>query len=196
MFYCWKAYALITHPFELEHGEGIILRWSLMVAEGKSLYGPLSHNPPFVGCNYPPLFMLLTALPLKLTAASFLPGRLLGMIATVGIVLVIFGMIRRLGGDLLCAAFGALLYPLTLTVSALSMINRVDMLAVFLSTGGVYLLMPAGGNTENDRAPGKIFSMRQTAGLVFLALGTFTKQTAVFASSAYFIWLLLADRKQ
>lgn len=176
------------YPYSLENGEGLCLGWSLRLARGESLYPPLTPALPFIGCNYPPLYLLAWSAGVSGDAPSFFAGRLLAGLGMLGIGAGLYGLGRRLGAGRMPCLFGALLFYVIPFVNITGMLCRVDAPALALGLAGIILYLPSA-----ERAPSR-WTWRQWLGLGIMALAVFTKQTALVPAAAAIAWALLRRR--
>ena len=169
---------LVVWPYTIEHGEGgcvlSVWRW----AAGARLYADAAAGqvPTY---NYPPLYAMLLRLGIS-SSAPFLAGRAINFAAILGVAMMVWFFVHRATGDrsaALAASLLTLVFPETVRCGPTV---RVDGLAVFLSVA----CLLAGWRFAESRA-----------GLVAAALlGTaawLSKQTAVVAPAALFLWLLI-----
>jgi hypothetical protein len=154
-----------------------------ILAGGRSYFVDLRDYPFLLG-NYPPVFIGLTALAEVLFGPSLLAPRLLSLLATLGLLAVLFVLLRRLlGNSWMALAFTALLV-MPWFVTTWAALARVDMATIFLSFAGLAVVVRQGPTP------------RAWAALVLFWLAFFTKQNAVLAPAAVLIDLLLArDRR-
>jgi len=193
MVYLRNGIIYALYPYGLENGEALVLRFCQFLSEGKPVYAPLDSGPPFIGCNYPPLYLALVAFALKTGVPIFFAGRLVSLLSTVGIAFCLVVLALRLGAHWIFSVVGGLLFFSVSWVNTLTPLARVDMLAVFLSIGGVALLMPHGGSgapQPSETPKEDPLTFRELLGILLLALATYAKQTGVFSSAAYVLWVL------
>ncbi len=181
----------VVYALPLENGEGLCLGWSLRMVRGEALYPPLSASLPFVGCNYPPLFLWVASLFVSPESPSLLPMRAISFVSVFGMVLAIYGIARRAGAGRFGAAFGALMVFTVPYVNETAVLGRVDWLAAFLSLGGLWLVWPR----EKAVRPW-IETARMAVGFVLFALAVLAKQTMIWAPVAWALWAALDWRKQ
>ncbi len=189
LLYLFKNRILVFFPFGLEKIEGEMLVFSQLVSEGRSLYPQLGNTPPFIGCNYPPLYFMLTGFLAKLFSPALVWGRAISFICAILTGVIIFRISRRSGADIAASLIGVLLFYSLPLVNFFSSLHRIHIFSVCLVICGFYLTMPRSDSL------GRI-SISEIAGMVLMALGTLAKQTAVWAPLAYFIWLGTVSRKE
>jgi hypothetical protein len=177
-------------PFELDYGEGIVWQQMRLIVAGQA-YGRIDEFPAIV-FHYPPIFHLLAAGLHGATGLDELAaGRLVSVTATALICLlagmIIFRSLRRETGSraaIVCAVIGGLVILSFWPVQKVSVLMRVDMVAVAFSFAGVFFALCA-------RSQPRFIYL---AALCFVA-AVFTKQTAIAAPAAAFLTLLIASPK-
>jgi 4-amino-4-deoxy-L-arabinose transferase-like glycosyltransferase len=117
-------------PLQLEWAEGGVLDMVRRVVAHQQIYVAPSKD--FIPFMYTPLYYYLSAGLSRLTGLSFVPLRLVSIVATTGCLVLIYRYVRRITGDrfvgfVACGLFAAL-YGLTNTWFDLA---RVDMLYLF-----------------------------------------------------------------
>ena len=83
-------------PIELGNGEGLMMDEVIRIMRGLPLYAPPSLE--FIPFVYMPLFPALVAPLAKLLGPDLWQGRLLDLISVVGIVVLMFVIVRRATG--------------------------------------------------------------------------------------------------
>jgi hypothetical protein len=140
--YAFYAVAAIQFPFGLDYSEGLI--WQQAVWLGSPhLYGDIRH-PPFVVCDYPPLYLAVVRV-LALSGAGMLEvGRSVSVVSTLVSCALLGAIVERacrLRAGPRASAVAAViagLLPLTLLpVSSWSVLMRVDVLALTLTHAGL-----------------------------------------------------------
>ncbi|RLG17479.1 hypothetical protein DRN62_01075 [Nanoarchaeota archaeon] len=135
-FLC-HSYLRLIYPYDITSADGFVLGFSLDFLQGKPIYTDVRTSlKPNV---YPPLYYLLCAPLLHLTGPSFLPGKLISFLSSLGTGLLLYFMLKERVRDPSLA--------LTLTFSFFSFyytffwstLPRPDMLGLFLSILGIYL---------------------------------------------------------
>jgi len=175
------AFSRIAFPFSLEWMEGGSLVQVSRILAGQSLYVKPSFD--FIPQIYPPVYFYLSALVSEFIGNSFLPLRLVSILATLGILFLIYDLVHkqtrsRLGG-ILASGFFCATYQLT---GHWFDIARVDSLALaFLLLAAVLLL--------KDKPSASMI------GGIFLALTCLTKQTMLIMAGVFAIYCLLPPRK-
>ncbi len=172
--------------YPLDYGEAPLVDQALRLAAGETIYRPDLAAPPYTISNYPPVYPLALALPVKLFGPSFVAGRLISILCTVLTALLLGAIIGRLSRDRLAAAVSGLLFLAFPYVVGWSGLARVDMLALALSIAGLYVLV---------RWP----AMRRgiIGGGLLLVAAIYTRQSyALAAPLAGFVWLWTQDRRR
>ncbi|HYM79913.1 MAG TPA: glycosyltransferase family 39 protein [Candidatus Limnocylindria bacterium] len=180
------AIALIrmSYPFQLEWLEGLALDHVYRVAHGQPLY--VQPTLSFVPFNYAPLYFYLAALPFHLFGEGFGALRLVSFLASLGIMGLLFGLVRGATGDSRAGLLSACLFAATYRLGgAWFDVGRADSLQLLLLLGAVATL-------QFDRAP-----MRSSiAGGVLLGLSFLAKQSALVAAGPILLYYLIADRRR
>lgn len=128
----------LSFPFPLEITEGAALREVQRILTGQPLYvAPTLEHVPLI---YGPVYFYLSALTASITGLSYLPLRLVSLIASLGSLALIARWVHletdsRTAG-VIAAGLLAAAYPLAQTTLDL---GRVDALFVFFLLAGVYL---------------------------------------------------------
>ncbi len=177
-----RAQQLITFPYDLTSGEGLVLRDAIQIRQG----GPLYTDPnqyPYIVSVYPPIFPMIVALVSQITGIGLQASRMVSVISTllicVGIGLIIYLETRCS----LSAIVSGLFYLSSVFVYQWSAFGRVDTLAVLWSVVAVLIVF------YRLNLPSVILAA------VVCAVGIFTKQTAIAAPLAIAIYILLTDRR-
>lgn len=175
----------IRYPNELDYGEGIVWQHMRSIFAGQG-YAPIDSFPTIV-FEYPPIYYVLTGLTAQITGFDELAtGRSVSVFCALLTALMAGLITERLARPsqtkaALVAGLGAGLMMLSCwPVVEWSSLMRVDMLALALSLGGLYLAMSA------LQRPRLIY----LAAAAFVA-ALFTKQTMIAAPMAAFPVLLL-----
>ncbi|MDA0839899.1 MAG: hypothetical protein O3B01_00665 [Planctomycetota bacterium] len=173
--------ALIRFPFSIEHNEGAVLQLSYDLARGKAIYRPLN-EPPYVPGDYPPFFLTLNAVAIKIFGLNLWSGRLLSFVGVIAIAVMVgiwsFRTTRsKLWGA--CAGLSIFLSPLFYNLCSF---YRVDVLAVALSFGGFFVLVHL--NSEKG----------DWAAVVCFLLSLYTKHSMIAGPAAAFLFLFREDR--
>jgi hypothetical protein len=191
---------IFNFAFQVDESESMIVAETLMMDRGTDIYA-LPGPDRFISAPYTPFYYLLNWLPLHFLGTSFKPGRLISLIAAVGIGWLIYKFVTAYGQKenipLAKSRVAALLA--VFSWSALGLVafwgNTVkpDITALFLGLGGLFLVFTAPGDTK-WRWPGLRLSPRLLIAAGFFALAALTKQTAFAAVLVAGIWLLTRKR--
>lgn len=175
--FVFKAVLYLRSPYSRDPGEGCVLAMVQLLEERGNYFLSLREYP-FVHLNYPPVFPALVWPFFHVFGPSLLVPRLLSVLATFGVLAMVYGLVRTStgSGPLAIAAAGVALGPWFLQTWAPT--ARVDMLAIFFSLAGLLA-----------------FVRGQRLGVVFplFWLGFFTKQNALLAPAAALLSLLAAN---
>jgi len=177
--FVFDGLAYLRSPYSRDYGEGVVLALTRLLAEHGSYFGPVAEYPMIHG-NYPPVFLILSAVAYRLFGPSLAAPRALSLLSTAALMMTVYVIVRPRGRDhslALCAAFLVVAPWFVVTWAPL---GRVDMLACLFSVGGLGLFA-----TAEDGRGGRWW----TSGACFV-LGAFTKQTALVAPAAALLSLL------
>jgi hypothetical protein len=179
---------VVAYPYSMDYGEAPLVDQAMHLASGQNIYRADISTPPYTISNYPPLYVTLLAISVKLfgPASSFLIGRILSALcawaASLCISLIVYAQTRDCFAGL-CAGLIFLAFPYVVYWSPLL---RIDMLALALSLGGLCLLVQE-----------HVSSRRLTIVTLLLVAAIYTRQSyALTAPFAAFVWLLARDWKQ
>jgi 4-amino-4-deoxy-L-arabinose transferase-like glycosyltransferase len=152
----WRAAvrlaALLAYAYPHDGLEGTLLYESRLLWSGEPLYQPLEPQR-FVAAPYPPVHPLLLGLFDQIPGAHvFWGGRLLSLVAALGVAVLIVLLVRRVAGSWLAGLLGAALF--LSAPPALLWATRIkpDMLALLWTTLGLYLATDDRRPTTDDRA--------------------------------------------
>lgn len=181
----------IPHPYSLDYGEAPLVDQAMRLAAGQNVYRADLSTPPYTISNYPPLYITILAISVKIfgPADTFLVGRILSALcawaSAVFLVLIVYAPTRDRNAAL-TAGLVFLAFPFVVYWSPLL---RIDMLALALSLGGLCLLVT--GLTQQGQA----ISRRRLVGVaLLLAAAIYTRQSYGLASPlAACVWLLARD---
>jgi hypothetical protein len=154
-----------------------------LLAERGSYFPDLADYP-FLVANYPPVFIGIVALGQKLLGPTLVFPRLLGLAATLGVMVALYRGLRAFVPDRATAAVFASLFALPWFVTTWAGLARVDTLAILFSLAGLAIVLRHGASPSAWPA------------LVCFWLACFTKQNALLAPAAVALELVLArDRR-
>jgi ABC-type glycerol-3-phosphate transport system permease component len=188
----WAASLFVRHgiaalafPYPLNYGEGPLLDQAVRLQELQNIYPSDVSRPPYVISNYPPLFVLLQAPLVWAFGPAFLYGRAISLLCTIAVAGLIAATINTLTRDRTASVAGGLTFLAVPFVLHWSSLDRVDMLGLALSWGGLYALV-----RRPDRR-GVIL-----AALLIVA-AVYTRQTYVLAAPlAALVWLLARGQRR
>jgi hypothetical protein len=174
---------VLRSPWSRDYGEGCVLAMAQLLSE-HGTYFPTLRGYPLLVANYPPVFIALTAA-LHIAFGPSLRGpRLLSFLSTLGLLAVLYPLLRRLSGARWIGAALTALFVLPWFVTSWAALARVDMLSLLLSLAGLAVVERHGA------------SARAWPALPLFWLAFFTKQTALVAPVAVVFDLLVArDRR-
>ncbi len=136
-------------------------------------YFPDLDDYPFLVANYPPVFISLVALTQKVLGPSLVGPRLMALVATLGLLAVLFDTLRFMLGARAPALAFTVLFVMPWFVTTWAALARVDTTAILLSLAGL----------SSRAAPGPGRS-RSWPALPLFWLAFFTKQNALVAPAA------------
>jgi hypothetical protein len=178
-----RAGATLRSPWSGDYGEGCTLAMAQLLAERGNYFPDLTDYPFFVA-NYPPVFVSLVAVTQKVLGPSLVGPRLLALVATLGILVVLFDTLRFLLGARAPALALTVLFVMPWFVTTWAALARVDTMAILLSLAGLSIVL--------RRGPG----VAAWPALPLFWLAFFTKQNALIAPAAVLLELGLArDRR-
>ncbi len=179
------GFAALAFPYPLNYGEGPLLDQAVRLQELQNIYPSDLSRPPYVISNYPPLFVLLQAPLVWAFGPAFLYGRAISLLCTIAVAGLIAATINTLTRDRMASVAGGLTFLAVPFVLHWSSLDRVDMLGLALSWGGLYTIV-----RRPDRG-GVIL-----AALLFVA-AVYTRQTyALAAPLAALAWLLARGQRR
>ena len=163
-----RCITVIPIPHLQNYGECIVFvnAWGLATGHGLYRLSVINKVPMFFAA-YSPIFYLLLAAGFKLWGISYIPGRTLALLATIGCAIMVALIARRRGCDNSSAIAGGLAFISTWPLYIFGAYLRVDQLAVFFELVAVYLILDSS------------ISVRRAAVIVFFGvMAGYTKQTA------------------
>ena len=178
----------IPHPFSLDYGEAPLVDQAMRLGSGQNIYRADLSSPPYTISNYPPMYVSLLTIGVKLFGpdGAFYFGRIISALsawaAAVFLVLIVYSQTRdRIAA--LSAGLVLLAFPFVVYWSPLL---RIDMLALALSLAGLCLLV------------WKPVTPRGLVGVaLLLTAAIFTRQSyGLAAPFAAFVWLVVRDWRQ
>ncbi len=173
--------AVMAVPFRypLDYGEAPLVDQAMRLAAGQNIYRRDLSVPPYTVSNYPPLYVALLALPLKLFGPSFFFGRLLSTVSVLGAAFFLGRLLYVTTRDRWAAWVAGLTLLSAHYVVKWSPLHRVDALALGLSTAALYVVARHG---ETRRGV--------VATALLLVAAVYTRQSyGLAAPLAAFVWL-------
>jgi len=185
IFFVHAALA-VFHPYPLDYGEAPLVDQAMRLAAGQNIYRPDISSPPYTIANYPPLYVLSLAPFVKLFGPSFLAGRLISILCALASAAFLALIVYTPSRDRVAAVTTGLLFLAVPYVVGWSSLLRIDLLALALSTAGLYVAA---------RWPTTRRGLVVSALLLVAAI--YTRQSyALAAPLAAFVWLWTHDRRQ
>lgn len=175
----------LTFEMPLDDGEGFVLNQAKMISEGKSPYHPID-TPPFIVTNYPPVYIGILAILVKLFGIKLTLGRIISFIAGLGIIRLCFSASRQRDGKgaLLPSLIAPALFAATPVVYFWMPLCRIDMFANFLSLAAIFVAWRFASRL------GLYWS------LPILWLALYTRQSAIEGFVVIAVMLFLQRRKE
>ena len=177
--FVFDGVAYLRSPYSRDYGEGVVLALTRLLAEHGSYFGPVGEYPMIHG-NYPPVFLILSAVAYRLFGPSLAAPRALSLLSTSALMVIVYVIVGQRWRDRSLALCAAFLLVAPWFVVTWAPLGRVDMLACLFSAAGLWLFATAG-----DGRGWRWW----TSGACFV-LGAFTKQTALVAPAAALLSLL------
>jgi len=177
------AGATLRSPWSGDYGEGCTLAMAQLLAERGNYFPDLTDYPFFVA-NYPPAFLSVVALTQEVLGPSLFVPRLIALVATLGLLAVLFDTLRWMLEAWAPALAFTVLFVMPWFVTTWAALARVDTTAFLLSLAGLSIVL--------RRGPGA----GAWPALPLFWLAFFTKQNALLAPAAVLLDLGLArDRR-
>jgi ABC-type sugar transport system permease subunit len=174
--------AALAFPYPLNYGEGPLLDQAARLTDLKNTYPADLSKPPYVVSNYPPLFVLLQAPFVWIFGPGFLYGRAISLASTVAAAGLIAATLNAFTRDKTASAACGLTFLAVPFMLHWSSLDRVDMMGLALSWGGLYAVV-----RRPDRRNALLVAV------LFFVAAIYTRQTyALAAPLAAFAWLLAA----
>ena len=177
----------LFHRYPLDYGEAPLVDQAMRLATGQSIYRPNLSSPPYTISNYPPLYPLSMVPFVKLFGPNLSVGRIISLLSALASATFLALIVYYTGSqDRLAAMVTGTLFLTIPYVVGWSALARVDMLALALSTAGLYVAA---------RWPTTRRGLVVSALLLVAAI--YTRQSyALAAPLAAFVWLLTQDWRQ
>jgi ABC-type glycerol-3-phosphate transport system permease component len=183
----WAASLFVRHglaalafPYPLNYGEGPLLDQAARLTDLKNIYPADLSKPPYVVSNYPLLFVLLQVPFVWIFGPEFLYGRAISLASTIWAAGLIAATLNAFTRDKTASAAGGLTFLAVPFVLHWSSLDRVDMMGLALSWGGLYAVV-----RRPDRRNALLVAV------LFFVAAIYTRQTyALAAPLAAFAWLL------
>ena len=183
--FTFQVLRALAYPYTLNYTEGHVLALSHYLYTRGSYFFDIN-NYPFIHAIYPPVFLFLTSLFFPVAGEKLVVGRLISLVATLGIVLVLYRIFSDRSRRSLISWCLALSFLMPSYVIEWAALNRVDMLGVFLSLAGMYCYVHF---SEQHHF------FRWLAVPCFI-LAFYTKQSFFAAPISLTVYLLFYDRRE
>ncbi|HEX2910022.1 MAG TPA: hypothetical protein VH186_04390 [Chloroflexia bacterium] len=184
--------ATITYPWELDQGEGHNVWSAWLLMQGRGPYLDLNHYP-FFNINYPPLHFVLMIPLLWILGPGLAAGRLLADLCLWGLVAAVVAIVWRYGRNGWAAALAGLLVLASPYFYIFGIIASVNVSQVMFGAWALFFLGLALDKVEADgsvKAAEVVSYKYLMIGLILLLAALYTKQQAIDAVAAGFLFLL------
>jgi 4-amino-4-deoxy-L-arabinose transferase-like glycosyltransferase len=175
--------ALLAYPYDWDEDEGYHVYFAKCLLQGQTIYGDINQVP-MLPQTYPPVHAAVLSLFVSGLGATLFAGRLLSMLAVVGIAGVVLAAVRQETGRWSLGALAAALVVGSPYFTVWGPLCRVDSLMVFFVLSGLLLLR------QYPRSRAAL-----VAGLLLLLLACYTKQQAVVLLPTGFLHLWRSNRR-
>jgi hypothetical protein len=182
--YIALSVAVLFYPYDLDFSEGFVITPAIRLLEGGQLYNDIKSFPYYSVVKYPPVFYIVNAFTMLLLGKTLLSARLISLLSSLGVGYLIFLIVKKRTKNKILGIFSALLFFSSFVMFWHTSQARVDMLALFFSLSGIYLIQ--------DYKKGRNFYLA----IMFFVLAFLTKQIFVAAPVASFVYLFFKDRKK
>ena len=181
---CLLGWCVVTirPDFDSDDANPEILNTAWRLANGGAIYHDIQ-TPPYSFAAYPPIYYVVSALPMKWTGLSFLPAKLITVLSTIsiGFAFVYLGRLwRKRPRDAMWTASVCLLVPAVIYNVARS---HPQMMAVALSIWSLAFF------SRNRWFPTLVVSP------LFAVLAFYTKQSQIVLPLAMVLYLALKNRR-
>jgi hypothetical protein len=185
VFIAW-VYLAATHVndrFGLDQVSGSRIALARYFNDG-TLYPALYDGHVYGGTRFMPLPIVLHGLLARLTGEYVVSGKLLGYAATIGLLVTMVALLRRLRCPVPYALILTALVLTTKTGLSATMDLRADVLPLVLQVLAIWIV------SSTTRPAGTV------AAAALAALAFISKLSAIWAPVAIVVWLLARDRKR
>jgi hypothetical protein len=135
----WLGVTGLVFPYQLDYGEGLMLRFVQAWSQGEPIYKGIEGYP-YVTANYPPLTLVLARVLTPLLGLSYAAGRIWTLLAVAATTGLIVAWVRRDGGRWLPALAAGLLFLGSPYIYHWAPLFRVDLPGLALTLGGLYVV--------------------------------------------------------
>src|SRR5215211_4890961 len=153
MFFIFSAPALIVclayqflavpHRYSLDYGEAPLVDQAMRLSSGQNIYLTDLSSPPYTISNYPPMYIGLVALGVKLfgSVGAFFFGRMISVVSAWATSILLMLIVYAPTRDRIAALAAGLVFVAFPFVVHWSALLRIDMLALALSLSALCLLV-------------------------------------------------------
>lgn len=184
---CWIVFIIVGiagvfYPYDFDLYEGTIITPSLRLVSGPPIYGnDVIFQEPFVYASSGPVYYLLVGLFLQIAGAGFWAGRLISLVATIGMGFLIYKSVRSNAGNTVGGLLAATVFLMTPPAWTFGNLFRYDATGIFFAALTITLVLCARG--EEDK---RWFLAGCAATLAFLV-----KSPLIGASASIIVCLML-----
>lgn len=177
-----RGYSLITFPYDLTSGEGLLVRDASNIRNGLPVYS----NPnefPYIISIYPPIYAIIVAFVSTAIGIGLGTARLVAVASSLLVCILIALIVHRATDKWLLAIVSGLSYVSSLFVFQWSAFARVDTLSVFWSVLAIYIVYR------------RVTLWNVCLAALFCVLAFYTKQTALAAAISIAFYLVFMNRR-
>jgi hypothetical protein len=181
---CFLAWSFVSlrSDFSWDDADPEVLNQAWRLARGESIYRGID-SPPYSFAAYPPLYFALTAVLLKLTGLSFLPARILSVLAALAIGWALVRLNREWNGGAWSGIWTTCFLFLTPAFLYNSTRSNVQMTAVALSLWSFVFFLRRSCKESAFISP------------LLAVLALYTKQTQAALPLAAILYLAFRNRR-
>ena len=183
-----NGFIALGFSYPLDYGEGPLLNQALRLIQGEPLYPKDIASPPYLISNYPPVFVIISAFFVWVFGPNLVIGRIIAFLSTLGSAILMYLILKVFfpKQQKFILATGAAIFLAIPYVLEWSALFRIDMLGLFFSMLGIFLVIK---DPENNL-------MIYTGALCFV-LAAFTRQSLGLAGPlSAIIYTFTKDKKQ
>jgi len=173
--------SILRYPWVVDAAESVNIQSAFTLSQGHDPYG--SDVRGFVAAPYPPVYLVLSGLWLRIGGLSLLGGRVISLVATLVVAALAGYLVTRETGGRVAGVLAGVLFLVCGPTIVWATFYRQDLLALAFGLGGLAWLVRW---PEGRRAYGAI---------ILFMLAVYTKQTALAAPVAACLYMIWRDRR-